>query len=77
LAPVAFPLLRRLLVHGTADLRTPVDQSKLCASALKPAGKPCWSIGQPLGDHRFSRFEGSINVLKAARSFPARRKPAD
>lgn len=58
-----------LLVHGKADRRVPVDQSRMMASALQAAGKPYQYIEQPLADHFFSRSEDRLQFLKAMKAF--------
>jgi dipeptidyl aminopeptidase/acylaminoacyl peptidase len=65
-----------LLVHGRADRRVPVNQSRMMASALKAAGKPYQYIEQPLADHFFSRSEDRLQFLKAMKAFLDEYNPA-
>lgn len=66
-----------LLVHGKADRRVPVRQSRLMASALKDAGKPYQYVEQPLADHHFTRREDRLEFLRAMKAFLDRYNPAD
>ena len=65
-----------LLMHGKADRRVPVRQSRQMAEALKAAGKPYDYIEQPLGDHHFTRGEDRLEFLKAMGAFLAKYNPA-
>lgn len=65
-----------LLLHGKADKRVPVRQSRQMADALKAAGKPFEYIEQPLGDHHFTRAEDRLQFLKAMGAFLAKYNPA-
>lgn len=65
-----------LLLHGKADKRVPVKQSRQMADALKAAGKPYDYIEQPLGDHHFTRSEDRLEFLKAMGAFLAKYNPA-
>lgn len=66
-----------LLVHGKADKRVPVKQSRLMASALKDAGKPFQYLEQPLADHHFTRGEDRLEFLKTMKTFLDRYNPPD
>lgn len=72
-AQVSIPIL---LMHGKADRRVPVRQSRQMAEALKAAGKPYEYIEQPLGDHHFTRSEDRLEFLKAMGAFLAKYNPA-
>ena len=65
-----------LLLHGKADKRVPVRQSRQMADALKTAGKTYQYIEQPLGDHHFTRAEDRLEFLKAMGAFLAKYNPA-
>jgi len=65
-----------LLVHGKADMRVPVKQSRQMADALKQAGKPYDYVEQPLGDHHFSRAADRLDFLKRMKAFLDRYNPA-
>lgn len=78
-SPLNFPeqfSIPVLLVHGKADQRVPVRQSRQMADRLKQAGKKFVYVEQPLGDHFFSREEDRIGFLKAAEAFLAEHNPA-
>ena len=72
-ADMAIPLL---IVHGKADKRVPVNQSRMMAAALKAAGKPVNYIEQPLADHHFTRAEDRLEFLKAMAAFLEKHNPA-
>ena len=72
-ADMAIPLL---IVHGKADKRVPVNQSRMMAAALKAAGKPVNYIEQPLADHHFTRAEDRLEFLKAMAAFLEKYNPA-
>ena len=65
-----------LLMHGKADLRVPVKQSRQMADRLKAAGKEYRYIEQPLGDHHLSREEDRIQFLKELEAFLTKYDPA-
>ncbi|MHA0319703.1 alpha/beta hydrolase family protein [Sphingomonas melonis] len=65
-----------LLLHGKADKRVPVKQSRQMADALKSAGKPYQYIEQPLGDHHFTRSQDRLEFLTAMGAFLAKYNPA-
>ncbi|MBV8238146.1 MAG: S9 family peptidase, partial [Sphingomonas sp.] len=65
-----------LIVHGKADMRVPVKQSRQMADALKQAGKPYEYVEQPLGDHHFSRAADRLDFLKRMKAFLDRHNPA-
>ena len=65
-----------LLMHGKADKRVPVKQSRQMADALKTAGKPYQYIEQPLGDHHFTRSEDRLEFLTTMGAFLAKYNPA-
>jgi dipeptidyl aminopeptidase/acylaminoacyl peptidase len=58
-----------LIMHGKADLRVPVKQSREMAEKLKAAGKVYKYIEQPKGDHHFSRTEDRLQFLKEMDAF--------
>jgi dipeptidyl aminopeptidase/acylaminoacyl peptidase len=58
-----------LLVHGSADRRVPVEQSRDMASALESAGKPFTYLEQEGGDHHLSRYEHRLQFFKAMEVF--------
>ncbi|MDP1028629.1 S9 family peptidase [Sphingomonas sp. KR1UV-12] len=64
-----------LLVHGKADKRVPVKQSRLMAAALQAAGKPYEYLEQPLADHHFTRSEDRLEFLKRMKTFLDRYNP--
>lgn len=70
---VAIPVL---LVHGKADKRVPVFQSRLFHERLKQAGKDVTYIEQPLGDHHLTREADRLQFLEAMESFLTRHNPA-
>ncbi|WP_343528724.1 S9 family peptidase [Sphingomonas sp.] len=72
-ASMTMPLL---IVHGKADKRVPVNQSRMMVAALKAAGKPVNYIEQPLADHHFTRAEDRLEFLKAMAAFLAEHNPA-
>ncbi|CAM3103590.1 MULTISPECIES: alpha/beta hydrolase family protein [Sphingomonas] len=72
-ADMAIPLL---IVHGKADKRVPVNQSRMMVAALKAAGKSVNYIEQPLADHHFTRAEDRLEFLKAMAAFLAQHNPA-
>lgn len=65
-----------LLVHGKADLRVPVRQSRQMANQLKAAGKTYRYVEQPLGDHHFSRAQDRIQFLNELEAFLTQYNPA-
>jgi dipeptidyl aminopeptidase/acylaminoacyl peptidase len=65
-----------LLVHGKADQRVPVKQSREMAERLTRAGKKVTYIEQPLGDHFLSREQDRTAFLKALEAFLAEHNPA-
>jgi dipeptidyl aminopeptidase/acylaminoacyl peptidase len=65
-----------LLMHGKADKRVPVAQSRNLASELKKAGKSYRYIEQPLGDHFFSRTEDRLQFLKEMTAFLKEHNPS-
>jgi dipeptidyl aminopeptidase/acylaminoacyl peptidase len=78
-SPLNFPeqfSIPVLLVHGKADQRVPVKQSRQMADRLKQAGKKVTYIEQPLGDHHLSREEDRLGLLKATEAFLAEHNPA-
>ncbi len=70
---VSIPLL---LVHGKADRRVPVKQSREMAERLKSAGKPVRYVEQPKGDHHFSREADRMDFLKELEAFLKQHNPA-
>ncbi|MEA3032575.1 MAG: hypothetical protein QOH86_591 [Sphingomonadales bacterium] len=65
-----------LLVHGKADKRVPVKQSREMADALKKAGKAVRYVEQPLGDHFLSREEDRVALLREVEAFLKQYNPA-
>ena len=65
-----------LLVHGKADKRVPVKQSRMMAGALEDAGKPFEYFEQPLADHHFTRSEDRLTFLQRMKAFLDRHNPA-
>lgn len=65
-----------LLVHGKDDVVVPYAQSRDMAERLKAAGKPVTFIGQPLGDHHFSRYADRLQFLQAMEAFLREHNPA-
>lgn len=65
-----------LLVHGKADRRVPVAQSRIMADRLKDAGKNVIYVEQPLGDHHFSRSEDRLDFLTRMEAFLKEHNPA-
>lgn len=65
-----------LLVHGKDDVVVPYAQSRDMADRLKAAGKPVTFIGQPLGDHHFSRYADRLQFLQAMEAFLNEHNPA-
>jgi pimeloyl-ACP methyl ester carboxylesterase len=65
-----------LLVHGKADLRVPVNQSRVMADKLARAGKVVRYVEQPLADHHFSRTEDRLQFLQEMTDFLAKYNPA-
>ncbi|HEU0098219.1 MAG TPA: S9 family peptidase [Allosphingosinicella sp.] len=78
-SPINFPQqfsIPILLVHGKADLRVPVKQSREMAEKLKKAGKTVRYVEQPAGDHHFSREEDRVSFLKELELFLKQHNPA-
>jgi len=65
-----------LLMHGKADKRVPVKQSRQMADALKSAGKPFQYVEQPLADHHFTRSEDRLEFLNRMAAFLDTYNPA-
>jgi dipeptidyl aminopeptidase/acylaminoacyl peptidase len=65
-----------LLVHGKADKRVPVKQSREMADALRKAGKTVRYVEQPLGDHFLSREEDRVALLREVEAFLKQYNPA-
>ncbi|MEG3143115.1 S9 family peptidase [Sphingomonas sp. RT2P30] len=65
-----------LLMHGKADRRVPVKQSRQMADRLKAAGKDYRYVEQPLGDHHFSRQADRLQFLQELEAFLAKNDPA-
>ena len=64
-----------LMMHGKADLRVPVSQSRRMVARLKDAGKPVDYIEQPLGDHHFTREADRLQFLQVMEAFLAKHNP--
>lgn len=64
-----------LLVHGAADLRVPVEQSRKLASSLRRAGKDVRYVEQPKGDHHLSRTEDRLQLLQEMTDFLRKYNP--
>ena len=65
-----------LIMHGKADLRVPVKQSRQMAERLKAAGKVYRYVEQPLGDHHFTREADRVQFLREMEAFLAHYNPA-
>lgn len=65
-----------LIMHGKADARVPVKQSREMVEKLKAAGKTYRYIEQPEGDHHFSREADRIQFLKEMEAFLKQYNPA-
>jgi len=66
-----------LLIHGKDDTVVPIEQSESMAAALKRAGKPYEYLVMKGEDHRLSREETRIAMLKAAVAFVQKYNPAE
>ncbi|MDB5447199.1 MAG: prolyl oligopeptidase family protein [Phenylobacterium sp.] len=71
-AEAAIPVL---LIHGKDDTVVPIQQSQRMAAALKRAGKPVEFVVLPGEDHRLSRGETRLAMLKAAVAFLEKNNP--
>lgn len=58
-----------LLVHGSADRRVPVEQSRDMAKALASAGRSYRYVEQEGGDHHFSRQAHHTEFLRELEAF--------
>jgi dipeptidyl aminopeptidase/acylaminoacyl peptidase len=65
-----------LLVHGKADRRVPVKQSRMMADALKAVGKTYEYDEQPLADHHFTRAADRLDFLTRMKAFLDKYNPA-
>ncbi|MDB5704601.1 MAG: peptidase [Sphingomonas bacterium] len=65
-----------LIMHGKADNRVPVKQSREMAEKLKAAGKTYRYVEQPKGDHHFSQEADRVQFLKELEAFLAQYNPA-
>lgn len=65
-----------LIVHGAADKRVPLKQSRVLVDELKKAGKPYDYLEQKEGDHHFSRAEDRLEFLKALKAFLDKHNPS-
>jgi dipeptidyl aminopeptidase/acylaminoacyl peptidase len=78
-SPVSFPQevsIPVLLVHGRADQRVPVKQSRELAERLQKAGKTVRYVEQPGGDHHLSRQADRLQLLRELESFLLQHNPA-
>lgn len=78
-SPINFPeqfSIPVLLVHGKADRRVPVKQSREMAEKLKRAGKAVRYVEQPEGDHFLSREADRVALLKEMEAFLGQHVPA-
>jgi dipeptidyl aminopeptidase/acylaminoacyl peptidase len=66
-----------LLIHGKADLRVPVKQSRDLAEKLKAGGKVYRYVEQPLADHHFSRQADRLQFLQEVDAWLRQYNPAD
>ena len=66
-----------LIIHGKADLRVPVDESRDMAAALKAAGKEYRYVEQPKGDHNFSREADRLQFLVEMQAWLDKYNPVD
>lgn len=65
-----------LIMHGKADLRVPVSQSRRMVDRLKEAGKDVTYIEQPEGDHHFTREADRVQFLEAVEAFLTKHNPS-
>lgn len=65
-----------LIMHGKADTRVPVKQSREMVEKLKAAGKTYRYVEQPRGDHHFSQQADRVQFLKELEAFLAQYNPA-
>lgn len=65
-----------LIMHGKADARVPVKQSREMVEKLKAAGKPYRYVEQPKGDHHFSQEADRVQFLKELEAFLKEYNPA-
>ncbi len=65
-----------LIVHGAADKRVPIKQSRMLADELRKAGKPYEYFEEKLGDHHLSRAEDRLDFLKQLTAFLDKYNPA-
>ncbi|MFL6857723.1 MAG: alpha/beta hydrolase family protein [Allosphingosinicella sp.] len=78
-SPINFPAqfsIPVLLVHGKADRRVPVKQSREMAEKLRAAGKDFKYVEQPLGDHFLSREADRVAFLQGLEDFLKQHNPA-
>jgi dipeptidyl aminopeptidase/acylaminoacyl peptidase len=78
-SPINFPeqfSIPVLLVHGKADRRVPVKQSRQMAERLQKAGKNVRYVEQPEGDHHLSRYEDRLQFLQETEAFLKQHNPA-
>ncbi len=66
-----------LIIHGKADLRVPVEQSRDMAQGLKAAGKVYRYVEQPKGDHNFSRQADRLQFLQEMQAWLDQYNPVD
>ena len=64
-----------LLIHGKDDTVVPIRQSQKMLAALQRAGKPVEYIEMPGEDHRLSRGETRLQMLKATVAFLEKNNP--
>ena len=78
-SPINFPdqfSIPVLLVHGKADQRVPVKQSREMAEKLRKAAKTVRYVEQPLGDHHLSREADRLAFLQETAAFLGQYNPA-
>jgi dipeptidyl aminopeptidase/acylaminoacyl peptidase len=78
-SPINFPgdfSIPVLIMHGKADLRVPVKQSREMAEKLKAAGKTYRYVEQPKGDHHFTKEADRLQFLKELEAFLKQYNPA-
>jgi acetyl esterase/lipase len=65
-----------LIMHGKADTRVPVKQSREMVEKLKAAGKTYRYVEQPKGDHHFTKQADRVQFLKELEAFLKQYNPA-
>lgn len=65
-----------LIMHGKADQRVPVKQSREMVERLKALGKIYRYVEQPEGDHHFSREADRLQFLQELEAFLTKYNPS-